>query len=108
MYRASTDANRRSNRRSNTFTLFSMSTDREYAIPGEDFEFQNITQSSRFFNFTISPGATKRFDVTIINDSLADYHREVIRLIVGIYVPGGRNHCCSVNFYIEDDDGKLQ
>ena len=90
------------------FFLFDpMSTDRGYAIPGEDFEFQNITRSSRFFNFTISPGVSKRFDVTIINDSLADYYSEPIRLIVGIYVPGGRNHCCSASLYIEDDDGKL-
>ena len=89
------------------FLFDPMSTDPWYAIPGEDFEFQNITPSSRFFNFTISPGVSKRFDLTIINDSLADYYREVIRLIVGIYVPGGRNHCCNVYFYIEDDDGKL-
>ena len=85
-----------------------MYTDRYYATPGEDYEFQNdinITPSSPVYNFSISAEATRRFHVTIINDSIADFHREVISLSIGVYDSGRRYRCCSVTIRIEDDEG---
>ena len=86
----------------------SMSTGSNYAVPGEDYEFHNVTLSSPFFNFTLPPRASQRFEVTVINDSIAELHRERIYFIVGTYVPGGRNHCCNFIFDIHDDEGKQQ
>ena len=77
------------------------------AIPGVDFHFQNITNETRYFNFTISAGSTRSFPLTIIDDSIAEYYYERIRYYIGIYDSGQRLYCDSAQIYIDDNDGKL-
>ena len=88
------------------------------AIPGEDYEFPNITQSSPYFNFTISPGATRSFDITIIDDNVAEnrhhyyyyyyyYHDfdELIAYEIGVYASNQRESCGYFHLYISDNEG---
>ena len=76
-------------------------------IPGEDFEFQNVNMSSPTFNFTISAGATRSFDVTIIDDSIAEMEYEHLIFYIGLYDSDGMNYCDSDYIYIEDNDGNI-
>ena len=85
------------------------------AILGEDYEFPNITQSSPYFNFTISPGATRSFDITIIDDNVAEnrlyyifYYRDFGDLIaceIGVYASDQREYCGSFRLHILDNEG---
>ena len=74
-----------------------------------DYEFQNITVSLNVFNFTISAGATRSFDLTIIDDNIAERHGfdrlGLIGFYVGVYDSNGMNFCDYDHIYIEDDDG---
>ena len=72
------------------------------------FENINFTASLRIFNFTISAGATRTFDLTIIDDNIAedDYYD---RIYIDLWVyesDGGMYYCDSYYIYIEDNDGK--
>jgi hypothetical protein len=77
-------------------------------IPGVDFDFQGLTNSSRVFNFTISAGATRNFDVTIIDDSVTECHsNEGILFVIGVYNNGSSrvDYCENTYIYIDDNDG---
>ena len=50
-----------------------------------DFDFQNITDGMPFFNFNISAGSTRNFPLTIIDDSVAEYHHKYIYYFIGIH-----------------------
>ena len=77
------------------------------------FENINFTASLHIFNFTISAGATRTFDLTIIDDNIAEdddyyyYYRERIDINLLVYESdGGTDYCDSYNIHIEDNDGK--
>ena len=59
----------------------------DYALPGVDFHFQNVTTEMRYFKFTISAGSTRTFPLTIIDDSVAEYYYEQFYYEIGIYDP---------------------
>ena len=72
-----------------------------------DFDFQNITNETRYFNFTISARSTRSFPLTIIDDSVAEYHRENINFCIGIYDSGRQLNCDRYfSITIEDNDGR--
>ena len=80
------------------------------AILGEDYEFPNITLSSPYFDFAILPGATRSFDITIIDNNVAKYHDfdyigHLITFDIWVYVSEGRDFCGRHRVHIEDDDG---
>ena len=79
-----------------------------YAIAGVDFEFQTITNESRYFDFTISAGGTRSFQMTIIDDTIAEvFSADIIEYDLGIYDDAGERVLCLQQFiYIEDNDGK--
>ena len=73
------------------------------------FENINFTASLHIFNFTISAGATRTFDLTIIDDNIAerDYYYNRIYIALQVYESGGgTGYCDSYYIYIEDNDGK--
>ena len=70
-----------------------------------DFDFQNITNGSRYFNFTISAGSTRSFPLTIIDDRVAEYRNEYIYYRIGIYDSGQPFYCEYADIVIEDNDG---
>ena len=80
-----------------------------YPIPGVDFYFQNITNETQYFNFTIPAGSTRNFPLTIIDDSVAEYDSTYGYLLynLGIYDSGQRLYCDYVRITIDDDDGRL-
>ena len=80
---------------------------RGYPIPGVDFHFLNITNETRYFNFTISAGSTRTFPFTIIDDSVAEYHHERLYYGIGIYDSGQRLYCDYGHIVIEDNNGML-
>ena len=80
---------------------------RRYAIPGVDFHFQNITNETRYFNFTIPAGSTRTFSLAIIDDSVAEYYYERLYYDIGIYDSGQRLYCDYNDIRIEDNDGTL-
>ena len=87
------------------------------AIVGEDYEFSNITQSPPYFNFTISPGATRSFDITIIDDNVAENRHhyyyyyvyrdfgELIACTIGVYASNQRVFCGYFVLHISDNEG---
>ena len=77
------------------------------AIPGMDYKFANINTSVRSFNFTISPDTTRSFEVTIIDDNIAEWRRKII--VCQLYANYGI-HSNIIGFrqvLIEDNDGKF-
>ena len=60
--------------------------------------------SSPIFYFTISPGATNSFDMTIIDD-ITRNSEELIAFNIGVYVSEGRDHCGHFHVFITDDSG---
>lgn len=44
--------------------------------------------------------------MTIIDDTIAEYHNERVIFSVGVYTSDGRNHCGNLVIYIEDDEGR--
>ena len=77
------------------------------AIPGEDFDFLNITNETQHINFTISAGSTMSLPLTVIDDNVAEYTHEYVYFDLGIYDSGQRLHCDYKQIVIEDNDGKL-
>ena len=80
------------------------------AIPGMDYKFANINTSVRSFNFTISPDTTRSFEVTIIDDNIAERRRKI--LFCQLYANYGfiGIHSNIIGFrqvLIEDNDGKF-
>ena len=71
----------------------------DVAFPGMDFDFQNITNGTLFFNFSISAGSTRSFPLTIIDDSVAEYRHQYH---IGIY---DDSYCDYGDIAIEDNDG---
>ena len=61
--------------------------------------------SSNIFNFTISAGATRSFDLTIIDDNIAEYRLGRIGFQVGVYDSDRMIYCEYDYIYVEDDDG---
>lgn len=79
---------------------------RSDAIPGHDYDFLNISLEAVVFNFTIDPGATRNFEIIVIDDRIAeDMHYETMTYYVGIYEFGISEFCDVSIFVIEDDDG---
>ena len=68
------------------------------------FENNNITSYPFVFNFTMPAGATRSFDLTIIDDNIAEYYYERIIINLGMYESDEM-----VTYYIdiEDNDGNL-
>ena len=86
--------------------MYSLSSDP--AFPGVDFHFQNITNETRYFDFTISPGSTRNFPLTIIDDGFAENHIEDIYFELGIYDDSGwRLYRDRMGILIDDNDGRL-
>ena len=84
---------------------------------GVDYEFQNLTNVTHTFNFTISPGATRSFNLTVIDDDIAEYRQyhnedESVVYELGVYGSFGvygslKQLFCDYGYiYIEDNDGK--
>ena len=74
------------------------------AIPGIDYEFPTINETSKIFNFTISPGTTRSFEVVIIDDSIAEFHRKFIFYNLFVYSTG-IDYIGQRNILIVDNDG---
>ena len=81
----------------------------------DDFVFENINfTASLLFNFTLSAGDTRTFDLTIIDDNIPEddsYIKYAYRKRINIYLQvyesdGGTHNCDSYTFQIEDNDGK--
>ena len=68
------------------------------------FENNNITSYPFVFNFTMPAGATKSFDLTIIDDNIAEYYYERIIINLGMY-ESDEMVTCYID--IEDNDGNL-
>ena len=77
------------------------------SLYGMNFIFANITESSLYFNFTISAGATRSFDIIIIDDNFAErYHRDEVYFDIGVYVSSYRYYYCDDGYIdIESNDG---
>ena len=73
------------------------------------FENINITMSSFVFNFTIPAGARRSFNLTIIDDNIANkyynYYYRDIRIDLVMYEAGERVHCDYSYINIDDNDG---
>ena len=78
----------------------------DIAIPGVDFDFMNMTNETRYFNFTISSGSTRSFPLTIIDDSVAENEYERIYYRIGVYDSGQLFNCDYGYIDIEDNDGR--
>ena len=60
-----------------------------------------------YFSFTISAGATRTFDLTVIDDNILEGDSEHITMYLGVYEYGdGIYWCDEYNLDIEDNDGK--
>ena len=70
-----------------------------------DYEFPTINETSNIFNFTISPGTTRSFEVVIIDDSIVEFHREFIFYDLYVYGFTGIDKIDQRNILIEDNDG---
>ena len=68
------------------------------------FEKNNITSYPFVFNFTMPAGATRGFDLTIIDDNIAEYYYERIIINLGMY-ESDEMVTCYID--IEDNDGNL-
>ena len=82
------------------------------AVYGVDFLFQNLTNVDNNFNFTIHPGATRNFDVTIIDDSRAEWSFRYLsddNINYGLYINDSLElvYCEGDYISIDDDDGRL-
>ena len=76
------------------------------SLYGMNFIFANITESSRYFNFTISAGATRSFDLIIIDDNFAEsYYYDYVYFYIGVYVSSDRYYCDNGYIDIENNDG---
>ena len=71
-----------------------------------DYKFANISATVNIFNFTISPGATRSFEMTIINDNIAEYRRKFLTHELHMYSSLGVEYVATRYIYIDDDDGK--
>ena len=68
-----------------------------------DYEFPSINETSNIFNFTISPGTTRSFEVVIIDDSIAEFRRKFIFHDLNVY--GFTGYIGRTYIYIVDNDG---
>ena len=76
------------------------------AIDGEDYDFPNHNFTAEpYYNFTMSPGETRCFEISIIDDDIAEYRYERFYLYLGIYDPY-ENTCDYWYTHIYDNDGK--
>lgn len=76
------------------------------ATDGEDYDFPNHNFTAElYYNFTMSPGETRCFEIAIIDDNIAEYHYEEVYFYLGIYDPF-ENTCDSWYISIYDNDGK--
>ena len=70
----------------------------------------NFTASLHDFNFTISAGSTRSFDLTIIDDNILEYYYDIpehIYIDLLVYgSDGGRDICDRYYIIIEDNEGK--
>ena len=77
----------------------------EDPIPGMDYEFPTINETSNIFNFTISPGTTRSFEVVIVDDSIAEFRRKLIFYNLYVYGFTGIDYIDRRSIHIEDNDG---
>ena len=77
-----------------------------HAVPGVDYEFQN--NIAGFLNFTIPAGTNMSFEMTIIDDNIAEYDNEVIVYAIGVYESDQLLYCDYGHIYIFDNDGEFQ
>ena len=73
---------------------------------GMDYEFANINSSVRNFSFTLYPKATTSFEITIIDDNIAEYWKEHIAIDLFVYGLTGIDPVSGTFINIHDDDGK--
>ena len=70
-----------------------------------DYEFPTINETSRIFNFTISPGTTRSFEVVIVDDSIVEKRKRVLYYSLYVYGFTGIDYIGGRNILIEDNDG---
>ena len=70
-----------------------------------DYEFPTINEISNIINFNISPGTTRSFEVVIIDDSIAEFHREYFYYDLYAYGFTGIDYIDRRSILIEDNDG---
>ena len=58
------------------------------------------------FNFTIPPGARQSFEMSVIDDHIAEDHKEAVYFEIGVYSLGQQNVLSDARIYIEDNDGR--
>ena len=61
-----------------------------------------------FYNFTMAPRETRCFEITIIDDNIAE-REHYLHLELGYYIGNDsdtRRYCGSRNIYLYDNDGK--
>ena len=75
------------------------------AIPGTDYEFPTINETSNIFNFNISPGTTMSFKIVIIDDSIAAFRDEYLFYDLYVYGLTGIDNIGQRSIIIEDNDG---
>lgn len=68
--------------------------------------FQNVTESQSVFDFIISPGATRSFELIIIDDNIAEFHRKEIDYDLYVHGFNGIDYIDRKTIYIKDNDGK--
>ena len=76
------------------------------AVPGFDYELEGVTRAAPEFRFTIAPGATRVFSMSIIDDNTAEFYRERIGLESGVYESGRRRRTDIEEIYLNDNDGE--
>ena len=58
------------------------------------------------FNFTIPPGARQSFEMSVIDDHIAEDHKEAVYFEIGVYSSGQQHILSDARIYIEDNDGR--
>ena len=76
------------------------------AIDGVDFYVADHNFTNDQFNFTISPGETRCFEVIIIDNNIAERETNIFYYHIGVYNPD-REYCEDGFISIEDNEGKL-
>ena len=70
-----------------------------------DYEFPTINETSNIFNFTISPGTTRSFEVVIVDDSITEFRRKYLSYNLYVYGFTGIDFIGQRFITIKDNDG---
>ena len=81
------------------------------AIAGVDYDIAGLNFTAAeghliHYNFTISPGERRCFEVIIIDDNIAELWNKRFRYYIGVYNPD-QVYYGSVSIRIKDNEGKL-